>query len=448
MIFSRPVYDDLLSKIDSTNQVLKTLSEQSYQRSVQTQSEGPRRWRKGLARYQSARRHAKALYNAVVQGQCWKCACRDEHSVHFQLNPNPVRNQTEFHEDEEGMTSVENAKFTMMISSKKSKEITNYRNTFWYEVETESCPESCSLLDSMITDSFHSTENIFPAKDRKARVRFTAVASEVDCISSPKVKDIFSLALPIYDLCSTLGGFDMVNSNSGLIGYIPDSYEGTRYNMRIIRDLVQIQSQSLHDIILVSSLNQSLDCLELSRRDRLFLATILASSVLQFHGTWLREQWNSHDIKFPRNDGQKHAVFDHPYLSWKVLGPSARSEWNDLSSSCTRLGSGHIKNDILFPLAIALIELSLSQTISALYKPEDSNATDDLTRLKTATRVLPKVYRESGSNYGDVVKDCLYWSSSKGMKFGDQRFEESIFNFVVFPLIKDFKYFEGVSCVD
>lgn len=102
----------------------------------------------------------------------------------------------------------------------------------------------------------------------------------------------------------------------------------------------------------------------------------------------------------------------------------------------------------LFPLAMALIELSLGQTISALYRPEDRDATDDLTQLKITARVLPAVYRESGSNYGDVVKECLYWSNSKGVAFEDDKFEESVFESVVSPLIKDLAYFEGLSRVD
>lgn len=448
MVFSRPIYDDLLSKMDSTNQILKTLSEQSYQRIIQSQRAGvSHRWKRGLARYQAVRRHAKALYNAVVQGQCWKCACIDQHSVYFELNPTPARDQAGSYENEVA-ASAENSKFNMIISSKRPTNISSYRGTFWYEIETESYPEPSSLSNSNITHSFDSTKHVSPAKVQVAKVRFTTLASKMDGVSSSKVKDIISLALPIHDLCSTLEGFELVNRNSGLIGYIPIVHEGIRYSMRIIRDLEQVQSQSLHEIILHSSSSQSLDRLELSRRDRLLLATILASGVLQFHGTWLKQKWSSHDIKFAHNNGQNNAVFDHPYLSWKVLGASARSGCTDLSSSYTTLGSGYIKNDILFPLAMALIELSLGQTMSALYRPEDRDATDDLTQLKITARVLPAVYRESGSNYGDVVKECLYWSNSRGVAFEDDKFEESVFESVVSPLIKDLAYFEGLSRVD
>ncbi|GAD97289.1 hypothetical protein PVAR5_5963 [Paecilomyces variotii No. 5] len=419
MIFSKPVYDDLLSKIDSTNQILKTLSEQSHQRSIQSRRDGrSRRWKKSLAKYQAARRHATALYNLVIQGHCWKCGCRDIHSVYFDMNTTPAQDQAGFCKEEKAVDSAER---TSGIS--------------WYEIETEPCPEP-----TITTRPFNSTQGVSPTNAGKAKLLFNTVAPEENCISSSHENHIFSLALPIYDLCSTLKGFDVGKSNSGLIGYIPNNQGGTRYNMRIIRDLEEeFQDLSLHDMILASSSKRSLDCLGLSRRDRLFIATILANGLLLFHGTWLKEQWSSHDIKFPRNGGLDSTIIDHPCLSWKVLGRSVGNECNNLPLAYNSLGSRHVKNHILFPLALALVELSLGQTISEICGSED-----ELCRWQAAATVLPKVYRESGSNYGDVVKECLYWSNSKGEKFGNYKFEESVYEVILSPLLRDFAYFEAL----
>ena len=108
-------------------------------------------------------------------------------------------------------------------------------------------------------------------------------------------------------------------------------------------------------------------------------------------------------------------------------------------------GAHRIQNEILLPLAIALIELSLGKTISALYQPEDKDLGESQSYFNTATRVLMRVYCESGSNYGDVVKECIYWSSKKGERFDDPRFDESVFDTIVSPLLKDLDYFEGIS---
>ncbi|KAL1850624.1 hypothetical protein Plec18170_006909 [Paecilomyces lecythidis] len=275
-------------------------------------------------------------------------------------------------------------------------------------------------------------------KSGKDKVCFTTVDPEENCISTSKAKHLFCPALPIHDLCSALEGLEIVEPNSDPIGYIPNTQEGTRYNVRIIRDLEdEFQALSLHDIILASASKQSPDCLELSRRDRLFIATILASGLLHFHGTWLKEQWSSHDIKFPRNGILNHAIINHPYLSWKVLGGSGH---NERINSYKYRG---IKRKVLISLALALVELSLDQTISELYRPEDSTG-GGISQWKTAARVLPKVYRESGSNYGDVVKECLYqyYSCPTGM---NKKFEELVYEFIVSPLLRDFEYFEGLS---
>ncbi|KAJ6096823.1 hypothetical protein N7486_007569 [Penicillium sp. IBT 16267x] len=74
-IFSTAIYDDLLDKIDKTNQMLKTLSEQSQHR---VQSGPDSRRRRNLQRHRDQRTHAKALYKIMVQErQCWNCACQD-----------------------------------------------------------------------------------------------------------------------------------------------------------------------------------------------------------------------------------------------------------------------------------------------------------------------------------------------------------------------------------
>ncbi|KAL4745451.1 hypothetical protein BDW72DRAFT_198613 [Aspergillus terricola var. indicus] len=225
------------------------------------------------------------------------------------------------------------------------------------------------------------------------------------------------------------------------LGYILNQPSNARYNMRLLRCIEQdIDLCSLQDILAGSDClgrpGQSSD--ELSRRDRLYLAAVLACGVLQLHGSWLKQQWGTRDVLFARDAPHGSVAFDHPYLVWPV------------SSSCTYNGvspstSNRIQNEVLLPLAIALIELSLGKPISALYRQEDRDSDESQVKFNTATRVLRNVYCESGSNYGDVVRECLYWSRNKGERFEDPQFDESVFDTVVSPLLKDFDYFEGVS---
>jgi hypothetical protein len=177
---------------------------------------------------------------------------------------------------------------------------------------------------------------------------------------------------------------------------------------------------------------------ELSRRDRLYLAAVLACGVLQLYGSWLKRQWGTKDVLFAQDSHHDFTNFEHPYLAWRVSNSS-----NYVSAIPST--SNRIYNEILLPLAVALIELSLGKTISALYRSEDHGPTERERHFNTGTRVLRFVYCESGTNYGDVVKQCLYWPRDKGERFEDPRFDESIFDTVISPLLRDFDYFEGVS---
>lgn len=103
-----------------------------------------------------------------------------------------------------------------------------------------------------------------------------------------------------------------------------------------------------------------------------------------------------------------------------------------------------MSNEIIFPFALVLIELSLGSSILSLILPQDEGSSEQETLFNAATRLLHrKVYMTSGLGYGDVVKECLYWSRGGG--FDDPRFDESVFDIVVSPLHKDFNYFVGTS---
>jgi hypothetical protein len=95
----------------------------------------------------------------------------------------------------------------------------------------------------------------------------------------------------------------------------------------------------------------------------------------------------------------------------------------------------------LVPLAISLIELSLGGPIAVLQQHVDGG----LTQIETTVKILDKVQQASSSTYCDVVKECLYWSQPGVLEFGDEKFDERLFEAVVSPLLRDFCSFEGLS---
>ncbi|KAL2839707.1 hypothetical protein BJX68DRAFT_197270 [Aspergillus pseudodeflectus] len=196
-----------------------------------------------------------------------------------------------------------------------------------------------------------------------------------------------------------------------------------------------LESQSLDELLTSSSLAPWIPGFHFMKRDRLELSIRLAWSVLHFHGNWLPENWRSRDILFPKypGGGTSHKTLEHPYLSWNVSHQGVASP-NSLSIVTSR---------VLFPLGLALIELSLCRPICALQRPEDNNPEEAVSLLKTANRCLDAVSSESGGQYGTVVRRCLYWSETRETDPEDKTFQAAFYRLVLTPLLDLIQAFDG-----
>lgn len=187
----------------------------------------------------------------------------------------------------------------------------------------------------------------------------------------------------------------------------------------------------------------------LSRRDRLYIAVTLASSVLQLDGTsWLKKQWRSGDILFLPLDDQKTSTskvdFTHPYVSWKVSPEDANTA---LVAEASRITiARRIPSEVLFVLGITLTELCFGKNIYDMRVEEDVDVTEILTNFNTAARLIDHVYDESGNRYGDVVRRCLKCPPDvRNASLDNEEFEEAVFESIVTPLRQDFEDFNGGS---
>ncbi|KAI9369917.1 hypothetical protein BJX61DRAFT_517611 [Aspergillus egyptiacus] len=420
-ILSKAVYEDILDKIDKANQILRTLSEQSHQ--LHQARKASLRSRKELNRYREGRRHAQHLYDILVQGQAWKCPCSGSHTVCFRLDFNVVHNsRNASHEDQLHFPMMVSAPVTAQGSQTQSK---------WHEIELR--PEIHEL--SVPIDLPTGPESLSKGKQKVG----IATSSTSVCVERLP-QGVQSLGL-ITDLCSTLAADALgPTSQTENVGYMLEKTSGALYKIRLSLFQRDLSLHSLHDVLASSnSVRAPIQrSHEPSRRDRLYLAVILACGVLQLHKSWLKQHWRTKDVLFIVDHQPESTTFDQPYLVWRVRDSHTPGSHNTAIGHC-------IPNEILLPLAVALIELSLGKTMAALGRVEDQGPSEHQSQFNTATRVLRQVYYESGTNYGDAVKECLFWSRRNGERFEDPQFDQSVFDTVVSPLLEDFKYFEGIS---
>ncbi|KAL4740622.1 hypothetical protein BDV11DRAFT_90113 [Aspergillus similis] len=196
--------------------------------------------------------------------------CRDNHTVCFRLDANTVG----------GLRSADQARrsrFLIMLSANRSHQAHSKRQ--WHEVELQ--PE---LAEDTVPVSIQEASMSVSAGKRKVQFASTSTV----CVETVHKAPI--LPGPISDLCSTLGNVKAMSppAPQDSLVYILNQSSTARYNMRLLRCIEQdIDLYSLQDILCGpnSPGNGVQASAELSRRDRLYLAAVLACGVLQLHGS-------------------------------------------------------------------------------------------------------------------------------------------------------------------
>jgi hypothetical protein len=61
--------------------------------------------------------------------------------------------------------------------------------------------------------------------------------------------------------------------------------------------------------------------------------------------------------------------------------------------------------------------------------------------LTTVSRYIRSVYDESETRYGEVVKNCLFWTNTTNMELDDGGFQEAMFTSIIMPLLEDLRVF-------
>lgn len=300
--------------------------------------------------------------------------------------------------------------------------------------------ESMSAMHTQIPEDNHSKRRKLVGKTGKV-VRFVQSEPVPQTVAGP----ILALSKPISDICSLPLSFSAIDRKYS--GYLMGEPAGSivyRHNIYVVGESERPLAAGLIplDSILGSPNQRSIPNdskgISLSRRDRLFIAATLASSAVKFDGSWLKKCWRSRDIFFLQHDWPT-AETKHPYLSWRVLVGENLHEEELAPIAPMPIDSIH--KEILFPLGVTLIELSLARTWADIGSANHGKSRETTSNLEETLRL---VYDESGLHYGDAVRSCLFWrTDSRGRGFDDDDCLLSVFEQIVSPLIDTWRDFEG-----
>lgn len=167
----------------------------------------------------------------------------------------------------------------------------------------------------------------------------------------------------------------------------------------------------------------------LTRKIRLQLAVILASTALQLHTTpWLDSSWNGKIISFHQG------ALNHPYIS-KVFTKATPTQ------SIEKPTLGPVRNQTLFALGILLLELSTGKPLDSFKDPQNSGPFEEFV---TASQVLQAISEEESPNYYGAAEACIYCNfrgSAKDLNLGNDAFRQAFYEDVVVPLEEDLKYY-------
>lgn len=367
----------------------------------------PKSWRlshRPAADFRAMRRQYTSLYRFLERSRYWNCACQSTHAATIRLDSKPASSM-------QGSLSLAEVppryNFRLFLAC-HIPEPHEGLPIDWEELEVAPIGYS---------ESVNSIQETYTA--RLARWNSQA----------PTVED----GNEILDFCAT--AFDSRHmSTAGGLGYFKD--DGLQHcRQRLHRTSARKPSFAVSlDALIKTSAGATRPQDELLRRYRLFLAVVLASSVIQLGDTdWMRNFWTSADIMVPQladsqlADLRPNETF--PYLSWKLTSPLSRTDNTfDMSKESCR-------SRVVFALGLTLVELCLGWRLAELRTEEDTRATPLETKRATAIRLLDRIYQEEGEEYRYIVEKCVMLQfRTENWLMDDEKFQKAIFFDVVEPL--------------
>ena len=382
-------------------------------------------WAKPRVDFKRIRSQARSLYNVCVK-RCWTCQCRNRHIVNLRLEPRP------WDFGDRKLRRDRRDRFLVLL---------------WNEVlsTTPVCKWTHRQIQIEPLELPSKPQTLPKGRNLDVKSKAVRFADVLPSQVHPAIETSLSLlqvspnAVQISDLCEALVKAEAINE---YIGFLAD--ERHHHDVYCLDSIEAISSLTMK-ISLDELLEKDKSLLRtyyMSRRDRLNLGIIIASSVLQLNGTqWLRQTFRSSDFSFFCSADLK-IDYSCPYLSQQVALPDETVSSQD--DTAPDLVAHVIRSKPLFALGQSLIELSLNQTISPQQEPQHHDLVSMATALKTAHDLLPQVEGESGVRYGDIVRCCLECPFEVRLKdLDNEEFQQAVFHRIVVPLMEELETFDG-----
>ncbi|KAH7330211.1 hypothetical protein BKA65DRAFT_480368 [Rhexocercosporidium sp. MPI-PUGE-AT-0058] len=252
----------------------------------------------------------------------------------------------------------------------------------------------------------------------KAKLSFAVTPDPVNDLTNPRITN----------LCTTIANCSADHSYGCLKG---------EHQQYIVHPLCKANDQPQKCVTLESLLSKS-SPISLSRRQRLQIALILASSHVQLHPTpWLKSKWSKKDILF-LHDAQDPSKIctDQPYISRSLSKAIKQTQENATSPS---MNDSYAFQDSIRNLGIMLLELCFGAAIEDHKMRQNMPPVDEqwlqVINYDTATKWARDVVEEAGPEFHDAVTWCLHHTpESVGADGLEDKWREDMFVKVVEPL--------------
>jgi hypothetical protein len=412
---SKSDYSDLITTIRHANTVLHRLTFQ--RQNIENQQRGEK---SSIPDFQNINERAHGFYSILSSG--WTCPCQSSHAISLRLEP---RMDEASSDDDDGDDSARmRDPFRVLFQyghHQAASSTIAVRPWIWDEADIHVTRGHLGPRDPC---HVHSGKGVRFASQAKRAVK---AALEPEPNLEP-IKDLCSairtLQKPQRHVCWTLLEREIVKQN---------------YELRIYPTKTLPQDTEKWS---VSTLRKtSRRGRKFPKRDRVRLAVTLASSVLQLHKTpWLDDNWGIDNIYFVERPGC--TAYNYPFVS-RGLDAGSSSSQPTVPKQLGRM----IRNQPLFALGVALIELWYGESLPELHEDEDGPLDPPdlqsslLTRFNTADRLADELADDAGTKYSDAVRRCIRCDFSLRVNnLEDVQFQKAVFHGVVAKLKESYDF--------